>query len=57
MLLTSAGVEPATSCLQSDCASNWATQAGPAFVNSVETNWSGAALFVIKYVNLHQHPR
>ena len=25
-----------------------------AFVNSVEANWSGSALFAIKYVNLQQ---
>ena len=37
----------------------------PAFENSVdpdqlaseEANWSGSALFVIKYVNLYQQPR
>ena len=27
-----------------------------AFQNSEEANWSGAALFVIKYMNLYQQP-
>ena len=39
-------------------------QISPAFANSVdpdqlaseEANWSGSALFVIKYVNLYQQP-
>ena len=26
----------------------------PAFANNEEANWSGSALFVIKYVNLYQ---
>ena len=40
------------------------TQIYPAFANSVnpdqlaseEANWSGSALFAIKYVNLYQQP-
>ena len=28
----------------------------PVLANSVEANWSGSALFVIKYVNFYQKP-
>ena len=67
MLPTSAGVEPATSwspvgqCIQLSHR-GW-LRIYSASANSVdpdqlasEANWSGSALFAIKYVNLYQEP-
>ena len=34
----------------------FANSAAPAQLASEEANWSGSALFVIKYVDLHQQP-